>query len=69
MELKWGEVNRWAKNLGYKICKKEEGYFWNKINDESKSGGPGNLFSVVKQIFNDHTDNRWVEHQNNYVGL
>lgn len=69
MELKWSEINRWSKNLGYKISKKDQGYFWVKLSDENKFGESNSLFLVTKQIFNDHTNNKWIEHQNNYSGL
>lgn len=69
MELKWGEINRWAKNLGYKITKSETGFCWIKLSDQNKNNQSNSLSLVVKQIYNDYTDNKWLDHQNSYQGL
>lgn len=60
------EANRWAKSIGYKITKKDESFHWVKLSDSEKCNNSINLSSVVRQIYNDYTDNKWVDHQNSY---
>lgn len=63
------EANRWAKSIGYKISKKDETFFWVKLQDLKKCGNDKNLSLVVKQIYNDLTDNKFVDHQNKFSGV
>ncbi len=67
--MKWTEISKWAKSLDYKvdrekIAPKQYKYTWSKGED---SGEEDHVYTTAKAIFNHHTNNRWVDHQNNYV--
>ena len=68
--MTWTEIRSWAKGLGYETIKDKDDaqYYWAKSNDNS-IGGSGVATSVSKlarAIFNHHTNNQWVEHQEKY---
>jgi hypothetical protein len=62
----WKEVKSWAKKHGYESSKNEGSYSWFKINEPEKSGCEKSVSKLATAIFNDMTDNKWVEHQKNY---
>jgi len=67
--MKWTEISKWAKSLDYKVDReklapREYKYFWSKGDSD---GVEYHVYDTAKVIFNHHTNNRWVEHQNNYV--
>jgi hypothetical protein len=61
----WGEVTKWAKSHGYKINKKEDKFLWICLNTE-KNGEENSLDSVVKKVYNEITDYKYKEHQDNF---
>jgi hypothetical protein len=67
----WTEIRRWAKSLGYETIKdKEDGqYYWAKLNDSnpSSSGVAPSVSKLAKAIYNHHTNNKWLDHQNEYL--
>jgi hypothetical protein len=65
--MTWKEIRSWAKGHGYTCEKKESQYNWHKDSDPSIICSSPSVSKLAKAIFNDMTDNKWVEHQNNYV--
>jgi hypothetical protein len=62
----FGEISKWAKSKGYKITRKDGCFHWHKL-DETKSNGVENtLDETATAIFNNLTNNKWVEYQENY---
>ena len=62
----WKEIKSWAKNHGYESSKNEDSYSWSKINNPNVNGSAKSVSKLAKAIFNDMTDNKWKEHQDNY---
>ena len=67
----WREIKSWAKSKGYETIKDKDDnqYYWAKLdsNDPNASGVAGSVSKLATAIFNHMTDNKWVEHQNNYM--
>lgn len=61
----WGEATKWAKSHGYKISKKEGKFFWTCLNTE-KNGEENSLDDVVKKVYNEITDYKHKEYQDNF---
>ena len=59
MGFTWTEIKKWAKTHGIEPKKSGSEYHW-----ESKTYS--DLDSLVTSIYNKITDNKWVEHQENY---
>jgi hypothetical protein len=73
----WSEIKKWAKQQGYETLK-EKGdeeigepvkYYWSKIDDASHSGVAKSVSKLAKEIYNDITDNRWLDHQQEYNNI
>ena len=68
----WSEVKRWAKDRGYDIVKEKDDsengatYYWMKSDDHAISGVAPSVSKVAKEIYNNITDNKWVEHQKQF---
>lgn len=68
----WSEIKKWAKDQGYQIVKEKDdsvngaSYYWSKIQDPSVSGVSISVSKVATAIFNNLTDNKWTEHQQQY---
>jgi hypothetical protein len=67
--MKWTEISKWAKSLDYKVSRekiepKVYKYTWSK---DTSGGEEDHVRDLAVTIFNHHTNNRWVDHQNNYV--
>jgi hypothetical protein len=70
-KMLWSLVKSWAKNQGYETLKdkgnEEKGdrvqYYWSKINDPQSSGVEPSVSKLATAIFNNLTDNQWVDHQ------
>ena len=64
------EVKKWAKSLGYDAVKSKEDnqYYWKKSdsNNADDCGIATSVSKLARQIFNHYTDNKWVDHQNEY---
>lgn len=71
----WSEIKRWAKQHGYETIKdkgdEQKGdkvqYYWSSINEPSRSGVASSVSKLAKSIYNDITNDAWVEHQGNYL--
>lgn len=67
------EIKSWAKRFGYSIIKEKDdsingaSYYWAKNDDPSATGVSLSVSKVARDIYNHMTDNKWVDHQNNYV--
>jgi hypothetical protein len=64
------EIKRWAKEKGYIVTKhgggEEATYSWYKVSDPSIKGEASSVSKVAAAVFNNLTDNRWVEYQEQY---
>lgn len=64
------EIKKWAKDKGYTVVKdKDDGkYYWAKLdsNDPNSSGVAKSVSKLARAIFNHITDNKWVDHQQQY---
>jgi hypothetical protein len=71
--FKISEIKRWAKDKGYSIIKEKDdsingaSYYWAKDDDPSVTGVSVSVSKVALDIFNHITDNKWIEHQQNYI--
>jgi hypothetical protein len=63
----WSEIKRCAKQHGYEAKKNNDGYSWVHIDDSSKNGISKSVSKLAKAIFNNMTNDAFVDHQNNYV--
>lgn len=69
----WSEVKRWAKDRGYDIIKEKDDsingatYYWMKSDDHAISGVSPSVSKVATAIFNNITNNKWVEYQKEYA--
>lgn len=67
------EIKSWAKRFGYSLIKEKDdsingaSYYWAKNDDPSATGVSLSVSKVARDIYNHMTDNKWVDHQNNYV--
>jgi len=63
------EIKKWAKEKGYEVIKdKEDGlYYWAKLDaGPDASGVAKSVSKVATAIFNNMTEDKWVEHQIKY---
>jgi hypothetical protein len=71
--MKITEIKSWAKTWGYSIIKEKDdsingaSYYWAKNDDPTTTGVSPSVSKVARDIFNHMTENKWVEHQQNYV--
>lgn len=67
----WTEIRKWAKEHGYTTIKdKEDGkYYWSKLDSQNPndSGVATSVSKLAKSIFNHLTDNKWLDHQAQFV--
>ena len=67
------EIKTWAKRWGYSIIKEKDdsingaSYYWCKNDDPNVTGVALSVSKVSLAIFNDMTENNWVEHQKQYL--
>jgi hypothetical protein len=67
------EVKSWAKTWGYSILKEKDdsingaSYYWMKNDDPNASGVELSVSKVAKAIFNNITDNKFVDHQKEFL--
>lgn len=68
--MTWTEIRSWAKSLGYDTIKdkSDNQYYWAKSDDTSpsSSGVAPSVSKLARQIFNHHTNNKWLEHQEQF---
>lgn len=62
----WKEIKTWAKTKGYNTSKNENSYSWSKISDSSINGEAKSVSKLAIAIYNNMTDNKWLEYQQNY---
>lgn len=66
------EIKTWAKTWGYSIHKEKDdsingaSYYWMKNDDPTQSGVALSVSKVATAIFNHLTENKWVDHQEEY---
>lgn len=68
------EVKKWAKSHGYEVLKdkgdEEKGdkvqYYWSKTDDPQASGVSSSVSKLARDIYNNLTDNIWLDHQAEY---
>lgn len=66
------EIKTWAKTWGYSIHKEKDdsingaSYYWMKNDDPTQSGVALSVSKVAIAIFNHLTENKWVDHQEQY---
>lgn len=63
----WSEIKRWAKEMGYHSVKTGGKYHWHKLDDISINGIESSISKLSKAIFNHITNNKWVDHQANFI--
>jgi len=63
----WTEIRRWSKEKGYTTVKDKDDnqYYWAKL-DTDASGVAKSVSKLATAIFNDITNNQWVDHQKEY---
>jgi hypothetical protein len=59
-----GEIKKWAKTYGITVKKQDDGYIWFK--DKETPTNPEPLADVVRSVFNEVTDNKFIQHQSSY---
>lgn len=71
--MMWKEVKTWASSHDYKVertkiegTKQSYDYFWEEKSNPNNKGRTDSVFNLAKTIYNRITDNRHVEHQENY---
>jgi len=71
--MKWSLIKSWAKDKGYKVDRKKSGdeinpykYEWHRIDNIQIKGTINSLSRLAVSIYNDMTDNRFLEHQKQY---
>lgn len=66
------EIKTWAKRWGYSIIKEKDDsengatYYWAKDSDSSICGIAASVSKVATAIYNDMSNNKWVDHQEKY---
>lgn len=67
----WSEIKKWAKDQGYETIKDKEDnkYYWaksNSANDMENCGVEPSVSKLAKAIYNNISQNKWIEYQNEY---
>jgi hypothetical protein len=66
------EIKSWAKTWGYSIKKEKDdtvngaSYYWMKDDDPSVCGVALSVSKVATAIFNHLSNDKWVDHQQQY---
>lgn len=66
MSFTWGEISKWAKAHGYKVSKKDGSFLWHNIDNVDVFGEESSLENMVKAVFNEVSEHKWVKHQEEY---
>lgn len=70
--MNWSDVKRWAKEQGFQTVKEKDdsingaSYYWMKIEDSSVSGVSLSVSKLATAIYNQISENKWLNHQNDY---
>lgn len=62
----WKEVKSWSKKYGYDSSKNDDSYSWSKISDPIICGEATSVSRLATAIYNNMTDNKWVDYQTKY---
>lgn len=62
--FKVNEIKSWAKGHGITVKKQGEGYVWSGEGEEPSA--PADLDTLVRDVFNNITEGKFLEHQRNY---
>jgi hypothetical protein len=62
--FKVNEIKSWAKQHGITVKKQGEGYVWSREGEEPSA--PTDLHTLVRDVFNNFTEGRFIDHQRNY---
>ncbi len=72
--MTWKEIKSWAKDKGYKTDRSKiagtdnsYSYSWHKIDDENINGTSTSVSKLAFAIYNNMTDNQYVEYQEEYL--
>lgn len=66
------EIKKWAKEKGYSVLKEKDdsingaSYYWMKDSNPEISGVELSVSKLATSIFNDLSENKWVEHQKQF---
>jgi hypothetical protein len=63
----WNEISKWAKGHGYKVSKKDGLFTWNNQNNPEKGGQENNFEDLIKRVYNEISDYKFVQHQKDYT--
>lgn len=66
MSFTLGEISKWAKSRGFKVSKKDGVFLWSSLENVNIKGQENNIEDVAKAIFNQISNNKWIEHQKQY---
>lgn len=67
------EIKMWAKTWGYTVIKEKDdsengaSYYWAKNDNPSVTGVALSVSKLATAIFNNLSENKWVEHQQKYL--
>lgn len=71
--MQWSLIKTWAKDKGYQTVREKSDsdsnpytYYWTKISDPSISGTTNSLSKLATLLYNNITDNAFVEYQKEY---
>ena len=62
----WKEIKSWASNHNYTTKKTQDGYVWSRLDNPSQSGISKSVSKLATDIYNDMTDNKFLDHQLQY---
>ncbi len=65
--MMWSEVKKWAKSHGYETSKGKDHYTWHRIDNPERCGIVSSVSKLAKAIYNDITDNYFIDHQESYI--
>jgi hypothetical protein len=73
--MQWSLIKSWAKEHGYTSFREKTkdpenpnqyDYYWGKENDPSVTGMTNSVSKLATDIYNDMTDNEFIEYQKQY---
>jgi hypothetical protein len=77
--MQWSLIKTWAKDYGFTVSRSknvdqnetDNPYFyqWYKTDDSNINGTTNSLSKLATHIYNILSDNKWVDHQKEYVDI
>ena len=70
--MNFTEIKKWSKEQGFQVLKEKDdsingaSYYWMKVSDPSVSGVSLSVSKLATAIFNQLSDNKWVDYQKEY---